>query len=79
MNIEEIRNQFNPAVPKEWLLLIAGVLWTGVSLMLLNYAITWLTHPISMITILLGLLGVLISIFANHGYRGHPASKFYPS
>jgi hypothetical protein len=66
MDLEEIKNQFTPAVPKEWLLLIAGVLWTGVRLMLLNYAITWLTHPISMITILLGLLGVLISIFANH-------------
>lgn len=66
MNLEKALNKFNPTVPKVWLLAIAGVMWTGVSVLLLNYAISWLTSPISMINLLLGLLGVIISIAANY-------------
>lgn len=66
MNLEKALNQFNPSVPKVWLLAIAGVMWTGVSILLLSYAISWLTNPLSMINLLLGFLGVIISIVANY-------------
>jgi hypothetical protein len=66
MNLEKTWKQLNPAVPREWLLVIAGLMWSGVSLLLLNYALTWLSHPVSGINILLGTLGVIISIAANY-------------
>jgi len=58
--------RLNPALSKKWLLILAGVVWSGVGLMLLRYAITWLTQPISPISLWLGLLGVLISFAINH-------------
>ena len=65
MNYENMLEKLNPTLPKVWLLALAGVMWTGVGVMLLTYSIAWLTNPISAITILLGLLGVIISIAAN--------------
>ena len=62
---EKIWRKFSPAVPKQWLLIIAGLMWSGVSFLLLKYAVTWLSHPLTVINIFLGLLGVLISIAAN--------------
>ncbi len=65
MDYQRIFAQLNPALPKRWLLVLAGCMWTGVGVMLLTYAINWLSDPLSGITILLGALGVLISIIAN--------------
>jgi hypothetical protein len=66
MTLEKFLIKFNPTLPKVWLLMIAGVMWTGVSFMLLNYAITWLVNPFVLANLWLGLLGVAISIAANY-------------
>jgi hypothetical protein len=66
VNLDGLLRRYNPALPKKWLLILAGGMWSGVGLMLFGYAFTWLTHPLSTITLLLGLLGVIISISANH-------------
>ena len=57
--------RFTPTVPRNWLLALAGLMWTGVGLMLCRYAVTWLTHPLSWIAFALGLLGVALSVAAN--------------
>ena len=57
--------RFNPAIPLTWLLAIAGLIWTGVGVMLCIYAFTWLTRPFSIVALALGLLGITISIAAN--------------
>jgi len=54
-----------PVVPKRWLLIIGGVMWTGVGVLLIVLAIGWLLVAPSIGMVLLGLLGVTISIFAN--------------
>jgi hypothetical protein len=66
MNYKKLLAKLNPALPKEWLLLVAGGIWTGVGILLLNYAVTWLTHPLTTVTALLGLLGAILSIAANY-------------
>lgn len=65
ISLEKIFAKLNPALPKKWLLVLAGVMWSGVGFMLLSYAVNWLTHPLSVITVLLGLSGIIISILAN--------------
>jgi hypothetical protein len=35
--------KYNPAVDKKFLVLIAGIMWCGVGIMLMTFAITWLT------------------------------------
>ena len=63
--LEKILLKFNPAVPKEWLLVLAGAMWSAVGIMLFRYALIWLTSPVTAITVLFGILGVVISIWAN--------------
>lgn len=63
--LAEWMRKINPVVPKHWLLLIAGLMWSGVGILLSCFAITWLAKALSMASILLGLFGVGISIFAN--------------
>lgn len=75
MNRNKWLARLNPALPKKWLLILAGIMWTGVGVMLLRYAITWLTHPLSTISILLGSLGVMISIAANRWMFSNLARK----
>ena len=75
MNLRERLARLNPALSKKWLLILAGVVWTGVGVMLLQYAIRWLSHPLSTISILLGLLGVIISIVVNQLMFSHLARK----
>jgi hypothetical protein len=50
-------------------------MWSGVSIMLLNYAVTWLTHPLTVMNILLGVVGVALSIWANKVQFSHLAKK----
>ena len=56
---------FNPAVPKRWLLIVAGLMWTGVGLLLSSLAVTWLAKTFSTASILLGLSGIGISLMVN--------------
>lgn len=57
--------QFNPVVPKRWLLLVAGLMWTGVGILLSSLAVTWLARTPSLASILFGLFGIGIAIIAN--------------
>lgn len=57
--------KINPAISKNWLLILAGLMWTGVGIMLCIYAIKWLTFKPSFINLFMGLLGIGISIAAN--------------
>lgn len=36
--------KLNPAVDKKYLLLTAGLMWCGVGVMLISFALSWLTH-----------------------------------
>lgn len=58
-------NQLNPAVPKHWLLLVAGLMWSGVGILLITLALTWMAKGFSTLAVLLGLLGIVISVIAN--------------
>lgn len=57
--------RFNPVLPKRWLLILAGFMWTCVGIMLLNYAVSWLATPFSSSSIFIGLLGLALSVVAN--------------
>jgi hypothetical protein len=39
-----ILEKLNPAVHKKYLLLTAGVMWCGVGVMLISFALSWLAH-----------------------------------
>jgi hypothetical protein len=36
--------KFNPAVDKKYLILLAGAMWCGVGVMLVGFAVSWLSH-----------------------------------
>ena len=57
--------RFDPAVPRNWLLIFAGVMWSAIGILLCYYALTWVTHPATTIALAFGLLGLLISIPIN--------------
>jgi len=57
--------RLNPVVPRHWLLILAGIMWTGVGVLLSSLAVSWWAEMFSITSILLGILGVGISIFAN--------------
>ena len=65
----------NPVVPKRWLLMIGGVMWTSVGILLIILAVGWLLAAPSIGMLLLGLLGVGISIFANQAQFTRLAKK----
>ncbi len=68
-------NQFNPSVSRNWLLGLAGLMWTGVGVMLCGYAYTWLTSPAESGSLILGGLGLVISVFAYRLKFGELAQK----
>ena len=39
-----ILEKLNPAVDKKYLILTAGFMWCGVGVMLISFAVSWLTH-----------------------------------
>ncbi len=51
-------------MPRSWLLALAGLMWTGVGLMLCDYAINWLEIGWSWVPFALGLSGLIISVVA---------------
>ncbi len=58
--------RFNPVVPRNWLLVLAGLMWSAVGILLCSYALTWVTHPATTIAMALGLLGLAISVAINY-------------
>lgn len=57
--------RLNPAVSRERLLLLAGLMWSAVGVMLCRYAFLWLTRPLTTLTLVLGLAGAAVSLAAN--------------
>jgi hypothetical protein len=37
-------SRFNPAVDKKYLILLAGAMWCGVGVMLICFAVSWMSH-----------------------------------
>jgi len=61
-----ILQRYNPAVPRRWLLALAGVMWTSVGLLLCGRAVSWLLGSPSSTAIVIGAASILIAI---PGYR----------
>lgn len=64
MNAQFLINKFNPAVSRKWLLLLAGLMWTGVGLLLGSFALRWLIAAPSISSLGLGLLGLAVALAA---------------
>ena len=62
MKIKPNLSKLNPAVPKHWLILIAGIMWSGVGILLGSYAVTWLLGDPGVTSLLLGIAGIGISL-----------------
>ena len=75
MNTKHIIDKLNPAVSREWLLLLAGVMWSGVGLMLGNYAWHWWMDQPSMLTVGLVILGVALAVLAYRALFRNIAGK----
>jgi hypothetical protein len=58
MNIRK----FTPAVDKRILVLLAGIMWCGVSVMLVRYAITWLSLLRTGQKVMFYLIGYLVAV-----------------
>ena len=58
----ELLHRLNPAVAKKWLVVVAGMMWTGVGLMLTRLAYGWLTAAPSPVMLMLGVLGICFSL-----------------
>ncbi|MBI5471879.1 MAG: hypothetical protein HY961_05995 [Ignavibacteriae bacterium] len=57
--------KYNPAIPRRWLLIVAGLLWTSVGTMLCLRAIGWLDVLHDDMAPLFALCGFLIAIVAH--------------
>ncbi len=57
-------HQFNPAVPRHWLLEISGFLWSAVGIMLNVLAVHWLLHIGGQLALILSATGIVIAIIA---------------
>lgn len=55
-------HKLNPALPRPWLLALAGLMWTAVGVMLGRYAFVWLTGSPSWVNAGLGLAGVVAAV-----------------
>lgn len=58
---ENFLTKYNPAVSKYWLLMLAGLMWSGVGILLWGYAVTWLAAAPSLGSLLLGIAGLAIA------------------
>ena len=59
-------NSLKPAVNKSWLLAMAGLMWTGVGVMLCRLAYVWLAVVNRGMAASLGLLGVVMAVAAYY-------------
>ncbi len=57
----EITSKWNPAAKKVWLHLTAGVMWSGVGIMLVAFAVIWLARVHSWLELPLALAGLLLA------------------
>lgn len=57
-------NSFKPGVNKSWLIAVAGLMWTGVGVMLCRIAYNWLAVANRGMAASLGLLGVTMAVAA---------------
>jgi len=55
---------FKPSVSRRWLLLIAGVMWTGVGIALCTVASNWLSHASWLAAVSMGSAGCILGIVA---------------
>lgn len=62
MKFKQLISKLNPSVPKHWLILIAGIMWSGVGILLGTYAVTWLVRSPGITSLLLGITGLGISL-----------------
>lgn len=65
MSIMEGFRRFNPAVPKRWLLLLAGLVWMGVGTFLCMRAAGWLSASNAPETPVLAFLGLMLALSAG--------------
>lgn len=66
MKIKTIIRTLNPAVDKKYLILIAGLVWCGVGVMLITFAVSWLTHYTGHGTIIYYAAGFLAAMPIHH-------------
>ncbi len=57
-------SSLKPAVTKSWLIAVAGLMWTGVGVMLCRLAYVWLAVISRGMAVSLGLLGVAMAVAA---------------
>lgn len=57
--------RLNPVIPRNWLLALAGLMWSAVGILLCSYAFNWVTHPATKVALALGCLGLAISVVIN--------------
>jgi hypothetical protein len=55
-----------PGVTKSWLIAIAGLLWTGVGVMLCHVAYRWFAGINTGLAVILGSLGAMMALAAHH-------------
>ncbi len=59
--LKDFLTKFDPAVSKYWLLILAGIMWSGVGILLCSYAVTWLIVVPSFASLSLGIVGLAIA------------------
>jgi hypothetical protein len=57
MRKEDFLTKYNPTISKYWLLVLAGVMWSGIGLLLSGFALSWWTAAPSWTLLLLAILG----------------------
>ncbi len=55
-------HRLKPALPRHWLMALAGLMWTAVGVMLGRYAFVWLAGSPSWVNAGLGLAGVAVAV-----------------
>jgi hypothetical protein len=68
-------HKLNPAVNKSWLLILAGLAWSGVGILLCSLAFGWLAHEIGLIPWAAGIGGIAISLLVYRFGFIHIAQK----
>ena len=59
-------DKYKPAVTKNFLLLIAGVVWEGVGIMLLFLAVSWLLKASDINIYTYALSGIILALLVHH-------------
>ncbi len=64
--MNQLFDQYKPAVGKRFLLLLSGLVWIAVGGLLLNYAYQWLAVKEGWSTLVLAVIGLLCSLVIHH-------------